>query len=228
MQDFSHVRKHAEIFLGRNRHRPGHPAPSGPLATNPALVSNLKKPGQRRLEPIILLSPSASSLLRMTNIKQFLESGIFVPADSPAAASSSLATILHIQRTLPSIDPSRPMRFVLVESVDQFKPEYWNRLVAVFTTGQTWQFKHYKWSNPSELFAHALGIYVGWNGEKFPDTVKGWGRGVKVASVDKWSPHQGEKGRWRDREVVESIWSAIEENMRARRWGREGFGSAGR
>lgn len=154
----------------------------------------------------------------MSNIKQFLEHGTFTPADS-----GSTATILHTQRVLPAID-TRPMRFILVDSADQFKPDYWQRVVAVFTTGQQWQFKAYKWQTPAELFAHALGIYIGWQGEPVPSTVAGWGRSVKTVEVDLWNAGQGEKGRWRDREVVESLWSAIEQSMRAKGWGKEGFG----
>lgn len=108
-----------------------------------------------------------------------------------------------------------------MDNLDNFKPDYWARVVAVFTTGQTWQFKSYKWTEATELWRHALGVYVGFSGELVPETVKNWGRGVKVASVDKWNPTIGDKGRWRDREVVEGIWSAIEESMRARGWGRE-------
>lgn len=159
----------------------------------------------------------------MSNIKQFLENGVFVPADSASAASMSSANILNTSRLMPSIDPQRPFRFILVDTPDQFKPDYWQRVVAVFTTGQTWQFKSYKWQNPSDLFAHALGIFIGWNGEGIPDTVKGWGRAVKVSAVDKWTPYQGEKGRWRDREVVESIWTGIEESMRRGGWTKDGF-----
>ncbi|KAF2836115.1 CDC73-domain-containing protein [Patellaria atrata CBS 101060] len=221
--DFSHIRKNAAAFLGHTRARAG-PAPSAPLSSNPALVSNLKKPG-RRPEPIILLSPSASSLLRMSNIKSFLDNGVYIPPDSALAGSSNTANILHISRILPSIDPSRPMRFVLVDSSDQFKPDYWQRVVAVFTTGQTWQFKSYKWTQAPELFSHALGIYLGWRGEDVPSTVRGWGRGVVSQQVDKWNPHQGPNGRWRDREVVELIWSAVEESMRNKGWTRDGIPS---
>ena len=45
------------------------------IPNNPTLATH-KKP--RRPDPIILLSPSASSLLRMTNIKSFLENGQYV------------------------------------------------------------------------------------------------------------------------------------------------------
>jgi parafibromin len=161
-----------------------------------------------------MLSPSASSLLRMTNIKQFLEQGQFQPESGTSAASN----ILHIQRMMPSVLARGPMRFVVVESPEQFKPDYWQRVVAVFTTGQVWQFKSYRWTNPSELFNHALGIYVGWEGETIPDTVKGWGRAVKTVQLEKWRGPGTESARWRDREAVESIWTAIEESMRAKGW----------
>lgn len=221
-KDFSHVRKSAEIFLGRNRPRPNSTAIPTPSSNPTSLVSLPKKPA-RRPDPIILLSPSASSLLRMSNIKSFLESGTYVPPESGLAGSSgSTSMILHISRLLPTIDAQRPLRFILVDTPEQFKPDYWGRVVAVFTTGQTWQFKGYKWQNPPDLFRNVLGIYVGWRGEHVPGTVRGWGRGVTTAQVEKWNTHVGVQGRWRDREVVEGIWDRIEESMRAKGWGKEG------
>lgn len=68
-----------------------------------------------------------------------------------------------------------------------------------------------------------LGVYVGWRGEDIPTSVKGWGRGVTCVQIDKWQVQLGEKGRWRDREVVESIWGNIEEAMSGRGWGKEGI-----
>lgn len=157
----------------------------------------------------------------MTNIKSFLESGIYVPAESSSSTSSSSASMLQISRLLPSIDAARPMRFIIVDTPEQFKPEYWSRVVAVFTTGQVWQFKSYKWQTPIELFKHTLGVYVGWRGDNLPETVRGWGRGVLSTQVDKWSPAAGNSARWRDREVVEGIWKAIEDNMRSKGWRRD-------
>ncbi|TKA68094.1 hypothetical protein B0A49_04043, partial [Cryomyces minteri] len=152
----------------------------------------------------------------------FLTDGLYVPP-THASLSSSTATILHVSRLLPSIDAARPLRFVLVDTPDQFKPDYWNRVVAVFTTGQTWQFKGYRWQQPAELFAHALGIYVGWRGEEVPAAVRGWGRGVVTAQLDKFRDGADTAvARWRDREVVEGIWTAIEEGMRSRGWSKDG------
>ncbi|KAK4554485.1 accessory factor associated with RNA polymerase II [Recurvomyces mirabilis] len=208
IQDFSDVRKkYSVLFFGKSRGPPGaQPAPT--LTNNPALRPPVKaaQPG-RRPEPIILLSPSASSLLRMPNIKSFLEEGVYTPPES-----GTTSNILHLTRTIPHLAASKPIRFILVDDPSTFRPDYWERLVAVFTTGQTWQFKNYKWQQPADLFSHALGIYVGWKGEIVPDSVKGWGRGVMVAQIDKG------KDRWRDREVVEEVWRNIEGRMKEMGW----------
>ena len=226
VHDFGAFRKYSGLFLGKSAKptsaslppQPQQPplASSGPTTTltnNPALRRPAKfTPSGRRPEPIILLSPSASSILRMPNIKSFLGDGVYQPITAGAESPS----ILHISRHLRGIWPGHATRFILVEDPSHFRPDYWNRVVAVFTTGQTWQFKNYKWTQPAELFSHALGVYVGWRGELVPDTVKGWGRGVLSVAIDK-----GDQ-RWRDREVVEDIWSQIETRMRALGWGKDG------
>ncbi|KAI1853340.1 hypothetical protein JX265_000161 [Neoarthrinium moseri] len=210
--DFSHVRKIAAPFLSK---KPVQPSTN--ISSNPSLALN---PKQRRPDPIILLSPSASSLLRMTNAKSFLENGKFVPADSPLASAEG-STMLHINRLMKDIDPNRSLRFVLVEGTERFKPEYWNRVVAVFTTGQSWQFKNYKWTNPHDLFRHIPGIYVGWRQDKTPEAVQAWGHRVTTVGVERWKDVGSDAGRWRDREVVDSIWRVIESNMRSKGWTRD-------
>ncbi|PYH45145.1 CDC73 C-terminal domain-containing protein [Aspergillus saccharolyticus JOP 1030-1] len=251
--DFSHVRKTAETFLGRTRssrtgqYPPGVTKPGSKptsMVPVPAPSAGLSQPrsgksSSKTQDPIILLSPSASSLIRMSNVRSFLGEGVFIPPDHPTLATGTNSNILYIHRPLRIQDSSsstsllrpgasaaasgsrKPTRFILVDSTANFRPDYWNRLVAVFTTGQTWQFKSYKWSSPPELFKHATGIYVGWRGEDSPREVRNWGRGVQSFSVERWDEKGGVNGtgRWRDREVVEGIWSAIEEGMRLRGWG---------
>ncbi|KAJ4989936.1 pol ii transcription elongation factor subunit cdc73 [Stagonosporopsis vannaccii] len=213
--DFSPYRKAAAAFF---RNRPDSHKPSAP---QPALVSNLTKKPHQKVQPIILLSPSASSLLRTSNIKSFLDDGVFIP---PNAADTTSANMIQIRRHLPTIS-QHPITFILVDSTTSFKPTYWSRVVAVFTTGQTWQFKSYKYPNPAELFSHYPGVYVGWQGDETPQSIVDLGRGVLSAKVDKWTG--SEKGRWRDKEVVERIWGRIEEGMRRAGWTREGPGLAG-
>lgn len=160
----------------------------------------------------------------MSNIKSFLDSGLYVPAAHPTLSSQASTNLLHITRVLPSISP-KPFRFIIVDSPDNFKPEYWSRVVAVFTTGQTWQFRGYKWREPQELFGHVLGVYIGEKGLPVPNEVKGWGSSVRTFGVERWDervhgssvePGVRETRRWRDREVVEEVWRGIEGFMRGR------------
>lgn len=161
----------------------------------------------------------------MSNVKSFLESGTFIPPSALDSSSNASSNLLQMTRLLPSIDPRTPFRFILVDGTAMFKPNYWSRVVGVFTTGQSWQFKGYKYANPIELFSHYPGFYVGYGGEEEPESVRGWGRGITSVQVDKWTG--SEKGRWRDRELVERIWGRIEEHMRRGGWTKEGPGLQG-
>ena len=146
----------------------------------------------------------------MSNIKEFLEDGQFV---SPSLSATAAPNFLRVQRLLPTINPTTPIRFDVVDSPDKFKPDYWEKVVAVFTTGQEWQFRGYKWSNPVELFRSVRGFYVGWDGERVPDVVKRWGTGVSVFSVERGR-------RFRDREVCEKFWEEVERWMKSKGWAR--------
>jgi len=140
----------------------------------------------------------------MANIKAFLENGSFIPSSQ---LSGPHETIHQISRLIPGIHPTAPVRFLVVDSIEKFKPDYWDRVVGVFTTGQAWQFRDYKWNNPVELFRQVRGFYVGWDGETVPDQVRGWGAGVKCLTIER-------NRRFRDREVCESIWDGIETGMK--------------
>lgn len=46
-----------------------------------------------------------------------------------------------------------------VEALAKFGNDAWDRVVAVLTTGQAWQFKPYKWSEPRTLFHHGESLF---------------------------------------------------------------------
>lgn len=154
-----------------------------------------------------------------SNILYIMRETKLVPSSSsstkPGSSSSSTSTSTGSSRS------NRPTRFIFVDNPSNFQPDYWQRLVAVFTTGQAWQFKNYKWSHPPELFKHAVGIHVNMAGDTIPETIKEWGRGVVSFTIARWDEKKGVEGagRWQDREVVQGIWSTIEARMRAMGWG---------
>lgn len=159
------------------------------------------QPGKNQ-DPIILLSPSPSSMINMANVKEFLENGVFDPV-LRQAGSPNLLRISRKSAVLGNV------KFIVVDSTEKFKPEYWNRVVAVFATGQAWQFNTYKWSDPNTLFHHVLGFALAYKGDQIPQQLKEWN--VKVETLDRVH-------RFRDRELVERIWDRLEANMVARGW----------
>lgn len=189
-QDFSAVRKDAyEHFISKMRNKQASP------------IENK----QKRRDPIILLSPSASSLLTMHNIKRFLEDGVFVPPEQAmqmngGSRSAELVAISHISRIAKGLS----YRFVIVQGVDKFRPDYWDRVVCVFTTGQAWQFKEYKWSEPRELFHHVKGFLIQYVGDPPHPATKEWN--VESVRIEKNRRHT-------DREVVSRLWESLERWM---------------
>jgi parafibromin len=138
----------------------------------------------------------------MSNIKPFLEQGTFIPPSSipPSAVQSD---IIFINRKSPRLN-NASIRFVVVDTVEKFKADYWDRVVCVFTTGQAWQFKDYKWSSPRELFMRVKGFTVQYEGE--PVGVAGREWNVEVLKV-------GRNKRYTDRQISEQVWERLEQWM---------------
>lgn len=179
------------------RHHPSATTSS----TGSSSASAFQKKGK---DPIILVSPSASSALNIANIKQFLEQGSY----EAVASTSGSSNIIRLSRQSPRLGTSS-VRFIVVDSVDKFKPEYWDRVVAVFVTGQQWQLSPYKWPDPNTLFQKVLGFGVVFRGDNIPPTLQNWNVAIEVLDRNH---------RFRDREVVERIWDRIESYMLARGW----------
>lgn len=165
---------------------------------------------KRPQNPIILISPSASAVITMANIKSFLERGLYVnpqtsdPEQQEHLSSSDITMITHTFPTLGKVT------FMCVDNTDKFsKEEHWDRTVAVFTTGQKWQFKNYKWSSPSELFRKVKGYYFHFEKEPIPQTCSEWN--VELVGIDK---HK----RFKDAVVLNRFWDSVERAMTAKGW----------
>lgn len=159
---------------------------------------------KQRKDPIIILSPSASALLNMQNVKQFLENGVYEYNQS----MSGLSDVNYVKRTSTRLGGT--VKLLVVNSVEKFKPEYWDRVVGVFVTGQPWQLKPYKWSDPNVLFQKVQGFALVFKGDPVPPTLKQWN--VDVVPIDR-------NQRFKDSEVVERIWDKIETALKKRGYG---------
>lgn len=156
---------------------------SGPSANGS--TSNLGRSAKhRRLEPIIILPSSPSSLLNLSNIKRLLEEGHF---DAPASASGGLAPMGGSNEVV-VINRPKGGRFLAVDSLDALTrlgairgavpglpdTDPWKRVVCVITTGQKWQFRGYRWEEGRELFRHVFGAYARYSNESKDENIRDW------------------------------------------------------
>ncbi|KAF5324726.1 hypothetical protein D9611_004398 [Ephemerocybe angulata] len=182
---------------------------SGPSTDNKHLV---RKP--KNNYPIIIISSSPSSLITMHNVKRFLQESVFEPsqdakARSAAEGNSKPEDMIPLYRKKTVIDSSGKeiethSRYFVVDSVEalgKFGPDCWDRVVCVMTTGQQWQFRPYKWSEPRILFHHVKGIYVSWTHDPPNPKIKDWN--VTELKID---PHR----RHVDKMIVASFWKTLD------------------
>ncbi|KAK6198701.1 accessory factor associated with RNA polymerase II [Scheffersomyces amazonensis] len=167
-----------------------------------------KSSGGPKKQPIIIVSPATTALLSLSNVKQFLEEGAFVEPD-PSNKPTGLVTIRHKSDKL----ISSAQQIIVVDNVDMFnKPEYWDRVVAIFTTGQAWQFSKYKYAKPEELFQHYAGFYLSYQADPTPRQIKDWN--VNEIKVDR-------DKRFRDTMIVRDFWTDIDKILLAKGYGKD-------
>lgn len=126
-------------------------------ATSKAPLSTTTPINKPSGAPIIIVPKSMSSDINMANIKQFLEEGKYVKV-SQGQFQNRLKQI-SIERISP-VDPTKKLHYKVLEDPTVLSPADWDRVIAVFVAGQSWQFREWKYSDPVNLFQHALGAYI--------------------------------------------------------------------
>ncbi|EAU82000.1 RNA polymerase II accessory factor [Coprinopsis cinerea okayama7 len=191
--------------------RPGAPAqPTAPLADSKS---------RKRNYPIIIISSSPTSLITMYNVKRFLQESIFEPPQDAKARAAAEGNpkpedMIPLYRKKTIIETSgreieTHSRYFVVDSVEalsKFGTDAWDRVVCVMTTGQQWQFRPYKWSEPRVLFHHVKGIYVTWSNDPPNPKIKDWN--VTELKID---PHR----RHVDKSTVANFWKILDSWIQA-------------
>ncbi|OBZ75960.1 Cell division control protein 73 [Grifola frondosa] len=168
----------------------------------------------RHQYPIIIISSSPTSLVTMHNVKRFLQDSVFEPSQEARARAAAEGNtrpedMIPIYRKRTTIDPSgketeTQSRYFVVDSTEalaKFGSDAWDRVVCVMTTGQAWQFRPYKWTEPKTLFHHVKGIYVSWTNDPPNPKIKDWN--VTELKID---PHR----RHVDKSVVAHFWRTLD------------------
>lgn len=187
-------------------------AAQGATSLTPDPKLQARKP--KNQYPIIMISSSPTALITMHNVKRFLQEAVFEPSQEARARAAAEGNtrpddLIPIYRRRTTIDPSgreteSQSRYFVVDSADaltKFGSDAWDRVVCVMTTGQAWQFRPYKWSEPRTLFHHVKGIYVSWANDPPNHKIKDWN--VTELKID---PHR----RHVDKSVVAHFWKTLD------------------
>ncbi|KAG0255787.1 accessory factor associated with RNA polymerase II [Mortierella polycephala] len=186
----------------------GVPAPSSRLSTTPGTqaprsstnsLSQSRSASSSSRIPIIIIPAAVTSMLTMYNIKQFLEDQIYVDGQEIRNQGTAKPSRLVIERRQKPNETHRTPYHV-IDSADHMRPEDWDRVVCVFTTGAEWQFKKWKWSKPVELFANVKGFYTKWADEQPKESIKSWN--VDVLNLSRHRRHA-------DRATVTDFWDRL-------------------
>lgn len=178
----------------------------------PSAESKQRKP--RNNYPIIIISSSPTALITMHNVKRFLQESTFEPSQDAKARSAAEGNpkpedMIPLYRKKTVIDSSGKeiethSRYFVVDSVEalsKFGADCWDRVVCVMTTGQSWQFRPYKWSEPRILFHHVKGFYVSWSNDPPNPRIKDWN--VTELKIDPNRRHV-------DKSIVASFWKTLD------------------
>ncbi|KAG8933745.1 accessory factor associated with RNA polymerase II [Tulasnella sp. 419] len=199
-------------------------APPGPSSQVVTPKGASKKP---RVFPIIMVSSSPTALLTLHNVKRFLEEAVYETSEQAKAKNGKTEDMIPIYRKRTHIGPGGKeietrIKYFAVDSIDalaKFGQDPWDRVVCVMTTGQEWQFKPYKWTEPRQLFHHGIptpllqrsfsdrspslvkGIYFTWSNDPPNPKTKDWN--VSELKIDQYKRHV-------DKSVVAQFWKLLD------------------
>jgi parafibromin len=112
-----------------------------------ALGDTTKKRGQTT--PIIIVPAALTSLITIFNVDGFLNKGLFKTTEEARKTSQAKyhdIKITHAHKSGASIT------YRIIDNPQSLKDRDWDSVVAVFASGQSWQFKGWRWEQPVDIF----------------------------------------------------------------------------
>ncbi|KAJ0400118.1 hypothetical protein P43SY_009921 [Pythium insidiosum] len=202
---FDHVLKAVETANAETKEKIEKASKAALLAPTTARkeVVPLSKLVQTKIHgtPIIVVPAGFSDLLTMLNVKDFLCEGVFVSnmqKKSEGCRKAQSVTITHEE-------DGETYTFNIVDNVSRFKDKDWRCVVAVIVSGQTWQFKGWKWKFPVEVFKKVCGVHVYTQGSQLSNEIKQWDVRILMIHPDK---------RHLDKVAAKEFWRHLFEFLR--------------
>jgi len=151
--------------------------------------------------PIIVIPAASTSLITMYNAKDILHDLRFVSTDEKKAHGAKRDNEILIQRQKEN-HSTAPYR--IVDNPLKLTPEEWERVVAVFVQGPSWQFKEWPYANPSDIFSKVCAFHLKWDDMNLDANIAKWNVSVIALSRNK---------RHLDRALLIKIWEMLDRHI---------------
>eukprot|EP00164_Ancoracysta_twista_P008366 GFYU01012075.1.p1 GENE.GFYU01012075.1~~GFYU01012075.1.p1 ORF type:complete len:450 (+),score=103.69 GFYU01012075.1:157-1506(+) len=147
--------------------------------------------------PIIIVPAGSTSILTLLNAPEFLQDGKFcsVRDKMDQGARKSEKVVINRQKG------KQRLPFEIVDDVSKFTEKEWDRVVACFVHGPAWQFKGWKYSQPSMIFTNVKGFFIQYEDEAAHENIAKWD--VTVLKISKTKRHL-------DATVWLSLWESLD------------------
>lgn len=107
--------------------------------------------------PIIILPGSLTTCITLYNVRDFLLQGMYVSVEEKRSAGAQKERDTLLLRDLPN---GGRLIYRVIDDPTKLTEAEWGMVVAVFATGQLWQFKNWRYPTPVELFQRVMGVHV--------------------------------------------------------------------
>lgn len=131
--------------------------------------------------PIIVVPAGFSDLFTMLNARDFLEDGVYVSNMQKKSEGNRKQQSMMITHE----EDGHVYTFKVVDSVTRFREKDWRSVVGVIVSGQSWQFKGWKWKFPLEVFKKVCGVHIYNQGSQLNPDIKQWDVKVLMIHPDK-------------------------------------------
>lgn len=151
--------------------------------------------------PIIIIPAAPTSLITMYNARDILQELSFVTSQEKQASGVRRENeiLIHRQKS-----DGRSVPYRVIDQPNKLQPEEWNRVVAVFVQGQTWQFKGWPiGSDPAVIFSLVKGFHLKYTSMPLDANVAKWN--VRVINLD--------QRRHLDKANFQQIWDQLDKHI---------------
>lgn len=156
-KSFESIRKLAVDMLLRGQRLDTTSKRPTPVATSTSERSKSSSSSQpttaAKETPIIIVPATLTALITLYNVKKLLKNGQYVSmSELQKKGLGTKESEVTVERKNPKT--GQTISYRIVDSIDRIMKEDWKNVVAVFVSGQQWQFKGWKWEQPVDLFSN--------------------------------------------------------------------------